>query len=100
MPSAPAAAPKRVERTSIRANESVSKRAVVAGMTSVAAMSVTPTMLIEATIVAASASANRVSTSLVGTPKIGRHLRVEGHEQQPLVEQRDEHRDRRASRRR
>ena len=51
-----------VESTIIRANESVISRAVVDGITSVAAISVTPTTLIEATIVAAMASAKSVST--------------------------------------
>ena len=71
MPSAPASRAEDAESTSIRANESVSRRAVVAGMMSVAAMSVTPTMLIDATIVAARASANRVSTNPRRTPKMG-----------------------------
>ena len=68
MPATPDAAPIRVERTSIRAKESVISRAVVDGITSVAAMSVTPTTLIEATIVAAIASAKRLSTKPTRTP--------------------------------
>ena len=79
--------------TSIRPNESVSSRAVVDGITSVAAIRVTPTTLIEATIVAAIARANRrVDQPDVDAVDRG-HLGVERHEQQPLVEQDDERGD-------
>ena len=84
-----------VESTIIRPNESVSSRAVVDGITSVAAIRVTPTTLIEATIVAAIASANRVSTEPDVDAVDRGDLRIERHEQQPLVEQDDERRDRR-----
>jgi hypothetical protein len=59
-----------VDSPSIRPNESVSSRAVVEGMTSVAAMRVTPTTLIEATMVAAIARAKRLSVSPTSTPWI------------------------------
>ena len=64
-------APRAAESQIMRANESVSRRAVVAGMMSVAAMSVTPTTLMEATMVAARASANRASIQPLRMPKMG-----------------------------
>ena len=53
---------------SIRANESVSMRATVGGMTSVAATSVTPSTCIVARIVAASTTISSASTRAVRTP--------------------------------
>ncbi len=64
----PADAPMAPESGSRRRNESVSILAIVAGMTIVAAMSVTPSTCIVARIVAASTSINRASTRAVGTP--------------------------------
>ena len=51
-----------VESTIVRPNESVSCRAVVDGITIAAAINVAPTTFSDATIVAANASANPVST--------------------------------------
>ena len=53
---------------SIRANESVSMRAITGGMTSAAATSVTPRTFIVATIAAASTSENSASIRAVLTP--------------------------------
>ena len=55
-------------RVLLRLKLSVSKRAVMAGMTSAAAMSVTPSICMEAMRAAASASEKNVSTHSVRTP--------------------------------
>ena len=57
-----------VASTSMCANELVSMRATVAGMTSVAAISVTPSTCIVARIDVASTSISTASTHAVRTP--------------------------------
>jgi hypothetical protein len=56
-------------KASMRAKESVSIRATVAGMTSVAAMSVTPSTCIVARIEAARMTMSRASTRAVSIPE-------------------------------
>ena len=94
MPTNPQTAPMPVARNSIRLNELVSIRATVGGMTSVAAISVTPTTCIVARI------ARREHDHHDGVDDAGAHagrscdLGVERREQQPPVAEEGRRRDR------
>ena len=68
MPTAPQAAPRPVDSQSIRLKESLSMRATTAGMTSVAATSVTPMMLSVARIDTDSTSMSSASMRATRTP--------------------------------
>ena len=84
----------------MRLNELVSMRATVAGMTSVAAISVTPSTCIVARIDAASTSMSSASTRAVLTPDDVGDLGVEGREQQRAGSARNDQRRRPARSRR
>ena len=94
------AAPITTDSTISRVKLSVSRRAVIGGITSVAAISVTPSTCIETTIVPARISEKIVSIQAVSDAEERRDLRVERREQEPPVEARGRTQRSRWSRRR
>ena len=68
MPTVPQMAPMPVDRRVILLKLLVSNRAITGGITTAAAIIITPNTCMETTMVLANISENRVSTQPVGTP--------------------------------